>query len=53
MLVFVCVCCFVMCLRVLLETYRVILHGVFMCGVLFFVCALHVGVFVCCVCFIA
>ena len=42
-----------MSLRVLFETYPVMLYGVFICGVLFFVCVVHVGVFVCCAGFIA
>ena len=36
-----------MCLCVF-ETCRVVLYGAFICGV-FFVCVVHVGVFVCCV----
>ena len=45
--VFLCVCEF------LFETYRVMLHSVFIYGVLFFVSVGHVDVFVCCVWFIA
>ena len=49
--VFVCVWC-LMCLCVSCEAYRVMLYGVFGCGV-FLLCVVHVGVFVCCVWFIA
>ena len=46
--VFVCVWVFVfMCLRVLFETDPVMLYGVFICGVLLFLCVLFMLVCLC------